>query len=587
MSAALQIPRDDSAARIAAQYPAWVRQHDSLTTADRMAIRTDIARMRAPPTLSLILPVGFAPADRLRDTVASLQAQLYPFWELCLAGSPQSAGALTALAAGDPRLRVIDRDRHAEPALAANAALARAEGGHILVLAEGDRLPPQALYELAVEISEFPQTELLYTDEDRIDFTGTRSAPRFKTGWDPDLLLAHDYIGGSAVYSRDAIEAAGGFRAGFGAKFGYELALRATARMQPDRIRHLPAILLHRPADTPQALRDEALGPDAHAALHAVRTFLGSAAQATPNPVLPSMHRIAWPVPSPAPSVSVIMPTRDRADLLVPAAWGVLLRTDYPDFELLIVDNDSREELTQAAFRDLRTQPRVRILKHGGRFNFAAINNAAVREARGQVVVLLNNDVDVINADWLRELVSHAMRPDVGAVGAKLLYADGTLQHGGIVLGPGLNAAHTLRLADRFDAGYGGQLAAARTCSAVTAACMAMRRSVYLEVDGMDEANFAVAFNDLDLCLKLGEYGYRVVWTPHAELFHLESKSRGRVDTEEKAAQERREIDALWNLWRHAFEGDPFNNANLRSAWNEPLTLCPPRRRRPWLRGEA
>jgi GT2 family glycosyltransferase len=195
--------------------------------------------------------------------------------------------------------------------------------------------------------------------------------------------------------------------------------------------------------------------------------------------------------------------------------------------------------------------------------------------------------VDVIDPGWLRELVSHAVRPDVGAVGAKLLYADGQVQHGGILLGPGLNATHVLRLADRFDAGYGGQLAAARSYSAVTAACMAIRRSVYLEVGGMDEANFAVAFNDLDLCLRLGEHGYRVVWTPHAELFHMESKTRGRVDTEEKAAQERREIDVLWRLWRHAFDLDPFHNPNLTCAWNEPLRLCPPRRRKPWLRSDA
>ena len=587
MSAATTVAPPDSAARIAAEYPAWVRRYDTLSTADRMAIRADIARMAAPPTLSLLLPVGFFPAGRLLDTIAALRAQLYPYWEVCVAGTPQSPSALASLASGDPRIRVVDRDRHAEPATAAAAALRHAEGQHVAVLAEGDRPSPHALYELAVELSRFPNTGLLYTDEDLIDFAGARSAPRFKTGWDPDLLLSHDYVGGIACYSRDAIAEAGGFRAEFGLAFGYDLALRATARMMPDRIRHLPSVLLHRPADAPHTLRDQALGPQAHAALHAVRTFLGPAARAEPSPLLPSLHRITWPVPTPAPSVSIIMPTRDRADLLVPAAWGVLLRTDYPDFELLIVDNDSREELTQAAFRDLQSQPRVRMLRHAGRFNFAAITNAAVREARGQIVVLLNNDIDVIHPDWLRELVSHAIRPDVGAVGAKLLYADGQVQHGGIVLGPGLNATHMLRLADRFDAGYNGQLAATREYSAVTAACLAMRRAVYLEVGGMDEAGFAVAFNDLDLCLRLGEYGYRVVWTPFAELFHLESKSRGKVDTEEKAAQERREIDLLWRLWWHVFDRDPFHNHNLACAWDEPLHVCPPRRAKPWIRSDA
>jgi GT2 family glycosyltransferase len=576
-----------AAARIAAEYPLWVRHHDTLSEADRDAIRADIARLPAPPTLSLLLPVGFAPSARLLETLASLRAQLYPDWELCIAGEAETPSVLATLATADPRVRLVDRARHAEPATAAAAALAQAEERHVALLAEGDRLPPHALYEIAVELCRFPETTLLYTDEDRIATSGIRSAPRFKGGWDADLLLAHDYIGAVAVYDRAVLIEAGGPRAGFGAAYGYELALRATARMMPDRIRHLPSVLCHRPADPALTLRERALGPGSHDALLAVRTFLGTAAPAYPAPLLRACHRIVWPLPAPAPPVSVIMPTRDHAELLVPAAWGVLLRTDYPDLELVIVDNDSSDALTQAAFRDLLTQPRVRILRHSGRFNFPAINNAAVRQARGQVVVLLNNDIDVIHADWLRELVSHAIRPDVGAVGAKLLYADGQVQHGGIVLAPGPNATHTHRLADRFDPGYDGRLAAARGCMAVTAACLAIRRDLYLEVGGMDEAGFPVAFNDLDLCLRLGERGYRIVWTPFAELFHIESKTRGTVDTEEKAAQERREVDLLDRLWRQAFRSDPFANPNLHEAWNVPLRLCPPRRARPWQRGGA
>jgi GT2 family glycosyltransferase len=224
----------------------------------------------------------------------------------------------------------------------------------------------------------------------------------------------------------------------------------------------------------------------------------------------------------------------------------------------------------------------VRVLRHAGPFNFAALNNAAVREARGEIIVLLNNDIDVIHADWLRELVSHALRPDVGAVGARLLYPDGRVQHGGVVLGPGLNAAHMLRLAEGGDAGYGGQLAMTRSFSAVTGACLAIRRAVFDEVGGLDAINFAVSFNDIDLCLRLGEYGYRVVWTPFAELFHLESQSRGKPDTPEKLAREMREVGALWRLWRHAFDADPFHNPNLACAWDEPLHLCPPRHRKPW-----
>jgi GT2 family glycosyltransferase len=579
-------PAPTAADAVEAAYPAWVRAHDTLSRADKLAILADIAAMPEPPTLSLLLPIGFSAADRVADTLAALRAQYYPHWEVYLAGAPASPGVLAALATADPRVRLVDSFRHTEPAAAAAAALAHADGRHVALLTEGDTLPPHALYEIAVELSRFPETDLLYTDEDQIDFSGARSAPRFKPGWDPDLLLSHDYIGGIAVFSRAALDAAGGFRPGFGAAFGYDLALRATAEAMPDRIRHLPSVLLHRPAEQMRTLRDRALSAEAHAVRAAARAALGPDVEVTPAPLLPRCNRIVWPLPAP-PMVTVIMPTRDRADLFVPAAWGVLLRTDYPEFELLIFDNDSCEDLTQAAFRDLRTQPRVRIIQHPGRFNFAAINNAAAREARGQVIVLLNNDIDVIHPEWLRELVSQAMRPDVGAVGAKLLYGDGQVQHGGIVLAPGPNAAHMHRLVPRFDPGYEGWLAVAHGVTAVTAACLAMRRSVYQEVGGMDEEHFAVAFNDVDLCLRLGERGYRVVWTPFAELFHLESKSRGTADTEEKSAQERREIDRLSRLWRHAFAADPFNNANLSCAWNEPLAPGPPRRRKPWRRESA
>lgn len=567
---------------IEAAYPAWARRHDTLDDQDRAAIRAAIPAIADPPLLSLLLPVGFAPAGALRDTLASVCAQLYPHWELCVVGDPASAHERAAFAAFDPRIRVLDRDRHADPATAANAALAQAEGRFVALLTEGDTLPAHALYEVAVELSRATATDLLYTDEDRIDRSGERSAPRFKTGWDPDLLLGCDYIGALAFFSRDLVAGCGGWRAGLGGAVGYDFALRASARILPDRVRHLPSVLYHRPAAAAQSLRERVVGPATVAVRQALVEFIGPAARVTPSPLSPSCNRVIWPVPDPAPLVSIIMPTRDRPEHLVPAAWGVLLRTDYPAFELLIVDNDSQEAVTATALRDLSGQARVRVLRHPGPFNYAEINNAAVREAKGEIIVLLNNDVDVIHADWLRELVSHALRPEVGAVGARLLYADGRVQHGGVVLGPGLNATHMLRLAERDDAGYGGQLAMTRSFSAVTGACLAMRRAVFEEVGGLDGANFAVAFNDIDLCLRLGEYGYRVVWTPFAELFHLESQSRGKPDTPAKLAREMREVSNLWRLWRHAFAADPFLNPNLNCSWDENLHLCPPRRRKPW-----
>jgi GT2 family glycosyltransferase len=211
------------------------------------------------------------------------------------------------------------------------------------------------------------------------------------------------------------------------------------------------------------------------------------------------------------------------------------------------------------------------------------MNNHAVREARGEVVVLLNNDIDVISPDWLTELVSHALRPDVGAVGAKLLYADGRVQHCGITLGPGWALIHQLRLSDRFDPGPGGELALTRTVLAVTGACMAFRKRVFLEVGGLDETNFSIAFNDIDLCLRMGDFGYRVVCTPFAELFHLESATRGYDDTPEKQAMNRREAETFCRIWGPLLDADPFHNPNVVFRWEDSILADPPRRLRPWM----
>ncbi len=561
-------------------YADWVRDNDSFSAADRAACLAAIATMGEPALLSLVIVPGHEVEVDLRHTLASLQAQVYPFWEVLIPGPPPEAAA--EVLGSDPRLRLLGGGPYPDRATAANAAQQAAFGSFVALLNEGDRLAPAALFEIADAIARHPDAELVYGDEDRIDFGGERKVPWFKSGWDPDLLLSHYYLGALAVYRTELVAAAGGWRSGFGGADVYDLALRATAPLLPGQVRHVPSILVHRPAHTARTLRDLMCHPDAIAARRAVQEFAGTEVQVLPAPLLPSCNRIVWPLPKAPPKVSIIMPTRDLAWLLGPAAWGVLLRTDYPNLELLIVDNDSVEEATALTFRDLCTDPRVRVMRYPGQFNYAAMNNAAVREVAGDIVLLLNNDIDVVSPGWLSEMVSHAVRPDVGAVGARLLYADGKLQHGGVILGPGLNATHYMRLSERNDPGYAGQQAVTRTYSVVTGACLAMRREVFLNIGGLDEQNLAVAFNDVDMCLRLGDHGYRVVYTPFAELFHLESQSRGMPDTPEKHAREMREVNHLWRTWRPMFDQDPYSNPNLKAAWMEPLHLCPPRRAKPW-----
>ena len=300
-------------------------------------------------------------------------------------------------------------------------------------------------------------------------------------------------------------------------------------------------------------------------------------------PRAPNSFRIIWPIPQSQPLVSVIIPTRDRGDLVERCIAGLLQRTNYENLEILIVDNDSTDPVTLALFaRFGEEDARIRVLKFPGPFNFSALINAGANSARGEIFLLLNNDVEVIESGWLREMVSQALRPDVGPVGAKLLYPDGKIQHGGIVIGPGGKAIHVHRFSERNEEGYFDQLALPRTLLAVTGACLAIRREIFFEIGGLDEINLAVTYNDVDLCLRAREFGYRTVWTPYAELFHLESVSRG-LDNPSDLARFEREL--MYMRKRHACfsqNPDPFHNANILFGWDHLEMPSYPRREKPW-----
>jgi GT2 family glycosyltransferase len=276
------------------------------------------------------------------------------------------------------------------------------------------------------------------------------------------------------------------------------------------------------------------------------------------------------------------VPTRDCADLLERCVASLLLNTDYPTLEVLVIDNDSQDPVATALLRRLSLHPLVRILLYPGKFNYAAMNNIAAREALGEVVVLLNNDTESTQPSWLRAMVAHAIRPDVGAVGARLLYPDGRVQHAGIVNQPNIGPTHQFRFSARHDAGPGGALCLARSVTMVTGACLALRRALYLEVDGMDE-NLRVAFNDVDLCMRLSDHGYRIVWTPAAELFHFEGASRGKDDTLEKQALASSEFERFRRRWGSLLDVDPFCNPNLHYGWDKVVLATPPQRLHPWL----
>ncbi len=586
--------RDGAAGPVRRQetaYQRWAREYDTLDERDRMAIRTEIVTLAAHPLISVVIPAYDTDEAYLRAAIGSVRAQLYENWELCIADDA-SPGAhvwplLQGAAAQDSRIKIVRREENGHIAAATNSALALASGDFVALMDHDDLLPEHALYEVARELAAHPETDIIYSDEDGIDADGLRSEPYFKTDWNLDLLHGHNMVSHLGVYRRSLVVELGGMRVGYEGSQDYDLVLRAFERCGEARIRHIPAILYHwrkGQGSFSQSWMDRCvLNAKRAVAEHLER--IGSGARVTGSPTVAQWLRVVHPVPQTAPLVSVIIPTKDRAALLERCVDGVLSRTNYAEVELLIVDNGSTEPAATALLDRLAGNKRIRVLHRPGVFNYPALNNEAVREAAGEIVLLLNNDVDVINGEWLTEMVSHAQRPEIGAVGAKLLYPDGRVQHAGVVVGMGGVAGHQYVGSRGDDPGYFGHLCLVRDVWAVTAACLAIRRETYLAVGGLDDQNLTVAFNDVDFCLRVAERGLRNLWTPYATLYHLESVSRG-VDTDPvRHARFAREVAYMHQRWGHLLQRDPFFSPNftLNSGQNE--LAFPPRRPRSWQTG--
>ena len=365
------------------------------------------------------------------------------------------------------------------------------------------------------------------------------------------------------VVRTEALRAVGGLRPGFEGSQDHDLLLRLTKGLDPARIRHIPRVLYHwRAAQGSGTFSDRALARAEAARLRALEEVVsawGGRAERGPG----GFNRLIRPLPEPPPRVSAVIPTRDRAEILSVTLDGLLEATDYPDIEVVIVDNDSREPETASLFARYRGDPRVRIVPVPGAFNFSDLSNRGAAAATGAVLLFLNNDIEVLEPGWLTEMVRHAVRPEIGAVGAKLLYPDRTIQHGGIVLGIGGVAGHSHLGVAEEDPGYFCRMVIAHEVSAVTGACLAMRAQVFAEVGGFDAVDLKVAFNDVDLCLKIRRAGYRIIWTPFAKLIHHESKSRGAEDTPEKQKRFEGEVLTMLNRWGPELRADPYYNINL------------------------
>lgn len=567
-----------------------VDDEEILTDADRKDIQLHIEKLQYKPLISVVMPVYNTPERYLHEAIASVIAQSYPNWEMCIANdaSPELkvAQILNEFAEKDKRIRIVHRQTNGNISAATNSALELARGEFIALMDHDDLLHETALYEVAVEINAHPDVDAIYSDEDRIDDNSERSKAYFKTDFNPELFLSQNMISHLGVYRRSLIDKIGGMRVGFEGSQDYDLALRAWGATSNDRIRHIPAILYHwRHSASAPSFSEAQLEKCVESARRAIQEFLdneGEGAIVIAAPDIGSFSRIVRRIPEPQPLVSVIVPTKDRADLLSVCANGILNQTNYQNLELLIVDHESKEHKTLALFKKLQRDPRVRILPYEGAFNYSAMNNMAAAEAKGSILALVNNDIEVIAPDWLKEMISHAVRPEVGAVGAKLLYPDSRVQHAGVIVGLGGVAGHAFHLLDKWHPGYFFQAVLARAILAVTGACLVMRKAVFFEVNGLNSDDLTVAFNDVDLCLKIHVKGYRNVWTPFAQLVHHESLSRGAEDTPAKKARFKLECDYMKAQWKSLLENDPFYNPNLTLNSSDYDTAKLSRRQKPW-----
>jgi O-antigen biosynthesis protein len=543
-------------------YKAWIAK----TEPDAAALALQrLERFLFRPRISLVVPVYEPSTAYLEATIESVLAQTYADWELCLAdgGSkdPEVKRLLREYAAKDSRIRVTYLPHNKGIAGNSNAALALATGSFVGLLDHDDTLAPFALHEVVKNLNEHPQADFLYSDEDRLDAKGERCDVNFKPAWSPELLRSHNYVCHLIILNREMVDSIGGFREGFEGSQDYDLVLRATE--QARQILHIPKVLYHWRRHSDALTVGPRLPEAKEAGRRALEEHLerqGVAGTVRHN-VVPDTYQVVRSLPS-KPLISIIIPNKDQPEILARCLESVR-ESSYPNYEILLVENRSNQPETFEYYQELSTWPQVRMLTYDRPFNYAALNNYAATQAAGEVLLLLNNDTEVLTPDWLERMVEHALRPDVGAVGAKLYYPNNTIQHAGVIVGIGGVAGHSHRSFPRQALGYTRRLATTQNLSAVTAACLMLRKQVFDEVGGFD-TSFVVAFNDVDLCMQIRRQGYWIVWTPHAELYHHESKTRGRDDLPENRARFDREAQRFRTKWWNELSaGDPFYSPHL------------------------
>lgn len=571
----------DMAARNAG-YDAWIRLYDVLDDETRSRMRRRIARLPNAPLISVVMPTHNADPTWLRAAIDSVRTQIYPHWELCIADdastSSESLAALRSCTAGDPRIKTAFRRENGHISAASNTALGLATGEWIVLMDHDDLLSEHALFWIADAIAKHPGVALIYSDEDKVSEVGVRSDPYFKPDWNIDLFFSQNLFSHLGAYKAELVRKVGGFRLGLEGSQDYDLVLRCLAHVGAAEIHHVPKVLYHWRVHAQSTARSNGVKPHAMVAGETALNehFLREGIRGRAEHVGPG-YRVRYELPAELPLVSLVIPTRNALKLVRKCVESIVEHTTYGRYEIILVDNGSDEPEALAYFAAMQSAGVLRIIRDDGEFNYSALNNRAVAAALGKIVGLVNNDIEVLSPEWLSEMVSIALQPGVGAVGARLWYPNRTLQHGGVVLGVSGLANHAHRGLPEGSGGHCGRACLIQSFSAVTGACLVIRKDRFEAVQGLNETDLKVEFNDVDFCLRLREAGLRNVWTPYAELVHHESATRGTDNTPGKHKRHRAEIEYVKRRWGESLRFDPAYNPNLTLRTEDFSYAWPPR----------
>ena len=536
------------------------------------------------PLISVLMPVYNPNDEWLKQAIDSVLAQSYVNWELCIVddASPNHniRDLLKSYTQKDDRIKVVFRVKSGHISQASNTALDIATGQWIVLFDQDGLLSNDALLSVVKFLNKYPSCTLFYSDEDKIDTLNNRFDPYFKSDWNLDLFYSQNMFSHLGVFKASLIKKVGGFREGVEGAQDYDLVLRCLELNGECQICHIPKILYHWRVNATSTTYEREIEPYAILAGQKalIEHFKRKNVEVNVSIVEGEFYRISYPIQNNEPLVSIIIPTRNGV-YLEECIESILSKTTYSNYEIIIIDNGSDDvDIQRFLERAQKNNDVISVIYDGRAFNYSALNNEAVKRARGAMLALLNDDVVVLSPEWLYEMVSHALRPDVGVVGAKLLYPDNTIQHAGIVLGIHGVAGHVHRFLPENQLGYFGRAKLIQSFSAVTGACLVVEKSIYEQVGGLNEEDLQVACNDVDFCLRVKQIGYRNVWTPYALLRHYESITRGWDDASlEKINRSKKENVYMQNKWGGVLRSDPAYNPNL-SLMDENFSLAwPPR----------